>query len=57
MNSDIFLFVDVLLDILFLIDMILNFFACYHDTSDNLVTDFRKIIKKYFKFFISFKRN
>ena len=57
-NSDldeIFLPFDITLDFLYLVDIILNFFVCYYDNEDNLITDSKKIVKKYLKYKSKFK--
>ena len=41
--------VDSIIDILFLIDLILNFFYAYYDENEELVIDRKKIAIKYLK--------
>ena len=47
---------EIFLECVFLIDFIFNFFTSFRDKEDNLITNFREIIKNYFKiwFFIDF---
>lgn len=47
-------FLDLGIDILFLIDIIINFFSAYYDNEENLITDKKVIAKNYLKgwFFI-----
>lgn len=46
---DYYLPLDIAIDSLYLIEMLLNFFAAYNDEADNLVTEHSKIIRKYLR--------
>lgn len=50
-----FLASDAILDFLYFIDIIFNFFTAYFDEYDNLVFEQRLIIKKYMKYEIKIK--
>ena len=40
---------EIFLECVFLIDFIFNFFTSFRDKEDNLITNFREIIKNYFR--------
>ena len=46
--------IDTIIDFLFITDIIINFFSAYQDDEGNLITENRKIARKYLKswFFI-----
>ena len=40
---------DIIIDLLFLADLMLNFFMAYFDEEEEIVTDRRKIVKNYLR--------
>mmetsp|Transcript_34187 Transcript_34187/g.6166 ORF Transcript_34187/g.6166 Transcript_34187/m.6166 type:complete len:108 (+) Transcript_34187:406-729(+) len=52
-DSD-WLIAEIMIDVLFLTDVVLTFFSAYYDDSGNIITDRKKIAINYFKtwFFI-----
>ena len=42
--------INYCVDVLFMIDLIINFFSAYYDDEENLITD-RFVKKKYYSFF------
>ena len=43
------LFTDIVMDTLFIIDVILNFFTAYEDDNGELISDHKKIVVAYLK--------